>query len=77
MFKGRKPGRTAAKDVVPALEIHLLNHQDIEPFSLMVKQKEIFGLVGPAGSGKSTIIDLLSGRKTPIDGAISIIMSIL
>ncbi len=72
MFKRRKPGRTSAKDIVPALEIQLLSHQDIEPFSLMVKQGEIFGLVGPGGSGKSTIIDLLSSRKTPIDGAISI-----
>lgn len=67
-----KPGGSSEKYDVPALEVHLLSHRDIEPFSLTVKQREIFGLVGPGGSGKSTIIDLLSGRKTPIDGAISV-----
>ncbi len=71
MFKKRKPGSISAKDA--ALEIHLLRHQHIEPFSLTIRQREIFGFVGPIGSGKSTIIDLLSGRKTPINGAISIL----
>lgn len=72
MFRRRTPGSTSAKDALPALDVHLLCHQEIEPFSVTVKQGEIFGLVGPGGSGTSTIIDLLSGRKTPLDGAISI-----
>lgn len=72
MFMKSKCRRASAKDDIPALEIHLLSHQKIEPFSLTIRQREIFGIVGPAGSGKSTIIDLLSGRKTPIDGSISI-----
>jgi ABC-type multidrug transport system ATPase subunit len=72
MFRRRTPGSTSAKDALPALDIHLLCHEEIEPFSLTIKQGEIFGLVGPAGSGASTIIDLLRGRKTPLDGVISI-----
>jgi ABC-2 type transport system ATP-binding protein len=72
MSRRRTPGNTSAKDALPALDIHLLCHQEIEPFSLTIKQGEIFGLVGPGGSGTSTIIDLLSGRKPPLDGAISI-----
>jgi ABC-type multidrug transport system ATPase subunit len=72
MFRRRTPGSTSEKDIVPALDIHLLCHQDIQPFSVTIKQGEIFGLVGPAGSGTSPILDLLSGRKTPLDGAISI-----
>lgn len=71
MFKRRKPGSLSAHDA--ALEIHLLRHQQTKPFSLTIRQGESFGLIGPIGSGKSTIIDLLSGRKTPIDGAISIL----
>lgn len=72
MFRSRTPGSTSARGTIPALEIHLLCHQEIEPFSVTVKQGEIFGLVGPGGSGPSTIIDLLSGKKPPLDGAISI-----
>jgi ABC-2 type transport system ATP-binding protein len=72
VITSRTIGRSFEKDGVPALEIHLLSHQNIEPFSLTVEQGEIFGLVGSTDAGKSTIIDLLSGRKTPIDGAIRI-----
>jgi ABC-type multidrug transport system ATPase subunit len=71
MFKRRKSGSISARDA--ALEIHRLRHQQIEPFSLTIRRGEIFGFVGPTESGKSTIIDLLSGRKSPIDGAISIL----
>jgi ABC-2 type transport system ATP-binding protein len=72
VITSRTIGRCFEKDGIPALEIHLLSHQDIEPFSLTVEQGEIFGLVGSKDSGKSTIIDLLSGRKSPIDGAIRV-----
>ena len=72
MFRRRAPGNTSTGDGAPALEIQFLCHQDIEPFSLTIKRGEIFGLVGPVGSGTSTIIDLLSGRKPPVDGKVSI-----
>jgi len=40
--------------------------------SLSVEPGEVFGVVGPTGSGKSALIDLLSGRKMSTRGAIHI-----
>jgi ABC-type Mn2+/Zn2+ transport system ATPase subunit len=36
--------------------------------SFEVRRGEIFGLVGPAGSGKSTVIRILAGRLSPSGG---------
>jgi ABC-type Mn2+/Zn2+ transport system ATPase subunit len=40
--------------------------------NLEVGRGEIFGLIGPQGSGKSTILMLLAGRLRPADGKIKI-----
>jgi ABC-type sugar transport system ATPase subunit len=44
----------------------------VDNLSLQVEQGEIVTLLGPAGSGKSTIIRLISGLENPDLGSISI-----
>lgn len=39
--------------------------------SLQVHQGEFVGIVGPSGSGKSSLLYLLSGLKTPTEGRVS------
>ena len=39
--------------------------------SLSIQEKEMIGLVGRNGSGKSTFLKLLAGRLTPDSGVIS------
>lgn len=42
----------------------------IENIDLSIKRKEIFGLVGGTGSGKSTILRMMNGFIEPDDGSI-------
>ena len=44
----------------------------VEDFNYCIKQGEIVGILGLEGSGKSTIIKLLSGNMKPTQGAIYI-----
>ncbi|MFQ3662755.1 MAG: ABC transporter ATP-binding protein [Chloroflexaceae bacterium] len=44
-------------------------HRSVAGVSLMVPQGVLLGLLGPPGSGKSTLIRLLSGRLRPSSGA--------
>ncbi len=44
----------------------------VRGISLDVQQGEIFGLVGPDGAGKTTIIQLLTGILTPTSGAATV-----
>ena len=39
---------------------------------LSVEEREIFGLIGPDGAGKSTLIRMLAGILEPTEGAISL-----
>jgi branched-chain amino acid transport system ATP-binding protein len=43
----------------------------VNDFSLSLKQSEIHGLIGPNGSGKTTIFNVLSGYYKPTSGRIS------
>ena len=45
----------------------------IDNLSLTVKRGEIFGLLGPNGSGKTTIINMLSGLSKPTSGEITVL----
>lgn len=51
-------------------------HEDAEPLfshlELMLDNRERLGLVGPNGVGKSTLLDLIAGRRQPTSGTIDI-----
>lgn len=46
--------------------------QAIDHLSLTVEQGEIFGLLGPNGSGKTTTINMISGLSDPSSGTIKV-----
>lgn len=69
---------SAKETPVPALEIIDLcknfgTFQALDHLSLTVRQGEIFGLLGPNGSGKTTTINLLSGLSLPTSGTIRVL----
>ncbi len=46
--------------------------QAIDHLSLEVEQGEIFGLLGPNGSGKTTTINMISGLSVPTSGTVTV-----
>jgi ABC-2 type transport system ATP-binding protein len=46
--------------------------QAIDHLSLAVKRGEIFGLLGPNGSGKTTTINMISGLSVPTSGRVTV-----
>ncbi|MET7851133.1 sugar ABC transporter ATP-binding protein [Streptomyces avermitilis] len=68
----RRPARPAPKDEV-ALSIRGLCHgRAVERFSVEVRRGEIVGVLGPAGDAQSRLFDLLSGRRRPDSGELSV-----
>ncbi|MBV9323431.1 MAG: ATP-binding cassette domain-containing protein [Chloroflexi bacterium] len=56
-----------------AIELHKLTKRfgtltALDKLSMSVRRGEIFGLLGPNGSGKTTIINILSGLSRPTEG---------
>lgn len=47
--------------------------QAVDQLSLQVQQGEIFGLLGPNGSGKTTTINMLSGLTVPSSGSVRVL----
>jgi ABC-2 type transport system ATP-binding protein len=45
----------------------------VDGISLQVEAGEIFGMVGPNGSGKTTTIECIEGLRQPDEGAISVL----
>src|SRR5690625_7991148 len=45
----------------------------VEDVSLQIKEGEIFGLLGPSGAGKTTIIKLLTGELNKTAGEIAVL----
>ncbi len=46
--------------------------QAVDHLTLTVEQGEIFGLLGPNGSGKTTTINMISGLSTPTSGDVRV-----
>jgi len=44
----------------------------VDHLSLIVQQGEIFGLLGPNGSGKTTTINMISGLSVPTSGEVRV-----
>ncbi|HZU70314.1 MAG TPA: ATP-binding cassette domain-containing protein [Ktedonobacteraceae bacterium] len=62
---------------VPAIEMIDLcktfgSLKAVDHLSLTVQQGEIFGLLGPNGSGKTTTINMISGLSTPTSGQVKV-----
>ncbi|HET8913984.1 MAG TPA: ATP-binding cassette domain-containing protein [Ktedonobacteraceae bacterium] len=62
----------------PAIELRSVTKRfkdfvAVDQLSLTVKQGEIFGLLGPNGSGKTTIINMVSGLSSPTSGNIHVL----
>ena len=65
---------TAAQDQTLAIDVRGLNKHFgtkhvVRDFSLQVRQGEIYGFLGPNGSGKTTSIRMLCGLLTPDSGS--------
>lgn len=61
----------------PAIELQALCKtfgplRAVDHLTLSVEQGEIFGLLGPNGSGKTTTINLISGLSTPTSGEVHV-----
>ena len=71
----------------PALELNALTKlyhngdgstfKAIDNLSLTIPQGRVFGLLGNEGAGKTTLVDLMSGRLEPTAGTISVFGHIL
>ncbi len=67
----------ASKAAAPAIEIIDLcktfgTFTAVDHLSLAVQEGEIFGLLGPNGSGKTTIINMISGLMRPTSGEVRV-----
>src|ERR1035438_5948304 len=63
---------------IPGIEITDLCHtvgsfKTWANLTLTVKQGEIFGLLGPNGSGKTTTINMISGLSIPTSGTVHVL----
>jgi len=75
--QGVRQARALADPAVPAIELLALckafgTLQAVDHLTLAVKQGEIFGLLGPNGSGKTTTINLISGLAAPTGGEVRV-----
>jgi len=66
--------RSQDKDAIEMIDLckSFGNFHAVDHLSLTVKQGEIFGLLGPNGSGKTTTINMISGLSTPTSGEVRV-----
>jgi len=70
--------RQVINSATPAIEIVDLcknfgSFKAVDHLSLTVRQGEIFGLLGPNGSGKTTTINMISGLTVPASGEVRVL----
>src|SRR6266567_2727699 len=70
------PAQTGGNSM-PAIEIKELcksfgKFQAVDRLTLTVRQGEIYGLLGPNGSGKTTTINMISGLSVPTSGEVQV-----
>jgi ABC-2 type transport system ATP-binding protein len=80
---GAQPGSRGMWDLdhsgpVPAIEMIDLcktfgKNRAVDHLTLTVQQGEIFGLLGPNGSGKTTTINMISGLSVPTSGTVRVL----
>jgi len=68
---------TTDQTITAAIEIvHLVkrfgNFTAVDDLSLRVESGEIFGLLGPNGSGKTTTVNMVSGLSSPTSGEVHV-----
>ncbi len=68
----------AGAQTLPAIEMINLSKnfktfKAVDNLSLTVQQGEIFGLLGPNGSGKTTTINMISGLSQPSSGEVKVL----
>ena len=68
------PARSATDEAGYVIDVHGLNKHFgnkhvVNDVSLQVREGEIFGFLGPNGSGKTTSIRLMCGLLTPDSGS--------
>ncbi|MGD6963340.1 ABC transporter ATP-binding protein [Fictibacillus phosphorivorans] len=51
------------------------SHQVLQNIDLTVNKNEIYGLLGPSGAGKTTLVKMIAGIETPTTGSISVLDS--
>jgi ABC-2 type transport system ATP-binding protein len=77
-----KPGPASAAPAPPAIALQDLTRQfgrrkklftAVSKLNLEVARGQVFGLLGPNGSGKTTTINMISGLIPPTSGAVSIL----
>src|SRR6266705_1956707 len=69
--------RQDQQSIVPAIEMIDLcktfgTFKAIDSLTLTVRQGEIYGLLGPNGSGKTTTINMISGLSVPTSGEVRV-----
>jgi len=67
----------ATQTTIPAIEMKDLcknfgKFRAVDHLTLTVQQGEVFGLLGPNGSGKTTTINMISGLSIPTSGEIRV-----
>jgi ABC-2 type transport system ATP-binding protein len=52
-------------------------HHVLEDISLTVEKNEIYGLLGPSGAGKTTLVKMIAGIETPTNGSINVLDTLM